>query len=108
MQSVLMEYLIRGFIMYYRFNMEKKHHMMVPTPTEDFLKAVPDSKLEECNVTRAEEFFIKHTQKDDNNSLSFQRNARQLLSRATQHLDDLAIPFWISSGTFLGGFNFLT
>ena len=84
--------------------MAKQHQMMVPSPTEDFLQAVPDSKFEECNLARAEEFFIKHPPENAEESQMFQRNARQLLSRTKQQLDDLAIPFWISSGTCLGGF----
>lgn len=76
--------------------------MLVPSNPEAFIPAVKESKFEDCNLTRADEFFKKYPPENVEESMKFQRNARQLLARAKQYLDDLGIPFWLSSGTCLG------
>lgn len=86
----------------FSFNVERYEDMSIPTHVDDLISAIPGSKFEDCNLARAEEFFRKNPPENVEESKKFQRNARQILARAKQYLDDLGIPFWLSSGTCLG------
>ncbi|XP_052244213.1 ribitol-5-phosphate transferase FKTN-like isoform X2 [Dreissena polymorpha] len=87
------------------FNLTKRGAFLVPSPTEKFLQEVPDSQLVECNRTRARQYMDKYGQNYTEEDKVFMRKARQTVSRAKQYLDEMGIPFWLSSGTCLGWFR---
>lgn len=91
--------------LYNKFMTEKREDVRLPLDPASFVREVYDSKVVECNYTRAEEFLMKHPLDLSEESQKFQRKARQVLARAKQYLDDLDIPFWLSSGTCLGWFR---
>lgn len=70
-----------------------------PTVPENFLREQP---FVECNATRARQFHDLHGRDESPEAELFRLNVRRLLSKVKQLLDQLEIPFWISSGTCLG------
>ncbi|XP_052775283.1 ribitol-5-phosphate transferase FKTN-like [Mya arenaria] len=91
--------------LYDNFHISKVDKYYVPNPAEKFLQDIPDSNLVECNLTRADQFFRKNPPDSAEQAKLFQRNARQIIARAKLYLDELGIPFWLSSGTCLGWFR---
>ncbi|XP_053395234.1 ribitol-5-phosphate transferase FKTN-like isoform X2 [Mercenaria mercenaria] len=91
--------------LYDRFGIVKKGNLLFPENVAQFLDAAKNSLFLECNYTRAQQFFAQHPPDNAEESLKFQRKARQIIARAKQYLDDLGIPFWLSSGTCLGWFR---
>lgn len=79
--------------------------LLIPTPVHIFLDQVSNSLFTPCNQTRARQFLKTHPQDDSEEGRRFTRKSRQIIARAKQYLDDLGIPFWLSSGTCLGWFR---
>ena len=79
---------------------------MLPSNPKQFVNAIEESEYLECNYSRAAQFLTQYPVDVSEESLKFQRKARQIIARAKQYLDDLGIPFWLSSGTCLGNSNF--
>lgn len=72
----------------------------VPKNVAQFLKI--SSQFIECNYEQAEKFYKTYGKDSSPKSVRFAHKARKILSIAKAALDDLQIPFWISSGTLLG------
>ncbi|XP_064476958.1 ribitol-5-phosphate transferase FKTN-like isoform X2 [Ornithodoros turicata] len=70
-----------------------------PAPPETFLK---DQPFIECNTTRARLFHTLHGRDESPEAELFRLKVRRLLVKVKQLLDQLDVPFWISSGTCLG------
>ncbi|KAL3869198.1 hypothetical protein ACJMK2_041908 [Sinanodonta woodiana] len=77
----------------------------IPENPSKFLQQVVHSRFIECNHERAQQFYRMYPQDKSAESQRFLRKARQVIARAKQLLDDLEIPFWLSSGTCLGWFR---
>lgn len=61
--------------------------------------------IEGCNKTRAKEFYKQYGDDESETALQFKMNAYHLIYKVKQILDELGIPFWLSSGTCLGYFR---
>lgn len=84
--------------------------MVMNLPVDDgtvFL--APENQLEflPCNWTRSREFDERYPSTDEDRELNrlFRLKAKRILSLATRLLDQMNIPFWLSSGTLLGYFR---
>lgn len=73
-----------------------------PHTIKEFLAQIPHAKFIECDYHRAQVFLNKNPQDNTEEAKQFLRKGRQLLSRGKEILDDLGVPFWLSSGTCLG------
>ncbi|EDV23162.1 uncharacterized protein TRIADDRAFT_27375, partial [Trichoplax adhaerens] len=58
-----------------------------------------------CNMSRAMIFFQNHGKDLSPKAKKFYDSSKKLITKAKKVLDDLMIPFWISSGTCLGWFR---
>ena len=83
--------------------------LAVPQSPARFLSQLSQSRYIPCNETRAKEFVTTYPQntneRDQVMALLFKKRVRHLLAMTKQILDELHIPFWISSGTCLGNDN---
>lgn len=79
--------------------------MNLPSPVINFLQSPEDAKFIECNKIQTNEFFSKYGRDESEEGNAFRTKATLLLSRAKRILDELKIPFWLSSGTCLGFFR---
>lgn len=80
------------------------YNFMVPKNIPAFLRAISGSAADfiECNY-RAAEIYYRHYNRDTSEEAErFRHQAWKLLSRAKRILNDLDVPFWLSSGTCLG------
>lgn len=91
--------------LYDRFGIVKRGDLLFPNNSVKLVQEVKDSHYLECNYTRTQQFNTKHPPDLSEEAQRFKRNARQIIARAKQYLDDLGIPFWLSSGTCLGWFR---
>ncbi|XP_071117908.1 ribitol-5-phosphate transferase FKTN-like [Haliotis cracherodii] len=76
-----------------------------PHTIKEFLAQIPHAKYIECDYHRAQVFLNKNPQDNTEEAKQFLRKGRQLLSRGKEILDDLGVPFWLSSGTCLGWYR---
>jgi hypothetical protein len=74
----------------------------LPNPVTNFMKSPEEVKFIECDKVRANSFHSKYGRDESEESNSFRTKATQLLSKVKRLLDELEIPFWLSSGTCLG------
>lgn len=83
-----------------------EYHFLVPKDIPAFLRAISESasKFIECDYKRADTFFRTHGRDQSITAVRFKHQAWKILSRAKRILDDLEVPFWLSSGTCLGLF----
>ncbi|XP_034236955.1 fukutin-like isoform X2 [Thrips palmi] len=81
-----------------------EYHFLVPKDIPAFLRAISDtsSNFIECDYKRADTFFRTHGRDQSITAIRFKHQAWKMLSRAKRILDDLEVPFWLSSGTCLG------
>lgn len=81
--------------------------LALPKDTPPFLHPAEFFHFVECNKTRAKEFALKHL--TDLNEIEetniFRSRVKKLLTKVKTILDNLNIPFWLSSGTCLGHFR---
>lgn len=74
----------------------------LPQPVNNFIKPSSDVKFIECNKVRANAFVAKYGRDESADAQLFRSKAHSLLSKVKKLLDELSIPFWLSSGTCLG------
>lgn len=74
----------------------------LPNPMTPFLQKPEEVEFIECNKSRANAFHLKYGREDNEESNLFRTKATLLLSKVKRILDELSIPFWLSSGTALG------
>ena len=67
-----------------------------------YLQAIKHSKFVECNYSRANLFHAKYGKDTSTSAVAFWQNVFDVIIVAKKTLDELGIPFWISSGTCLG------
>ncbi|KAJ1524496.1 hypothetical protein ONE63_010991 [Megalurothrips usitatus] len=81
-----------------------QYTFLVPKDIPAFLRTSTGSASHfiECNYTQADEFFKTHGRDRSDEAKRFKHQAWKLLSRAKRILEDLEVPFWLSSGTCLG------
>lgn len=72
----------------------------VPKDVVQFLGL--SSQFIECNYEQADKFYKNYGKDTSPKAIRFAHKARKILLTAKAALDDLRIPFWISSGTLLG------
>ena len=93
-------------VLFLRITVEPLQHvsdqLQVSVPIRHFLDQMEHSTFTPCNETRAREFFSSHGRDESAEGRKFTRKARQTIARAKTYLDELGIPFWLSSGTCLG------
>jgi len=69
------------------------------------MQSPEEVKFIECDKVRANSFHAKYGREESEESNSFRLKATNLLSKVRLLLDELEIPFWLSSGTCLGYFR---
>ncbi|CAG2182902.1 unnamed protein product, partial [Oppiella nova] len=74
----------------------------LPKPFTPFIQKPEDMEFVECNKSRANVFHAKYGREEDEESNKFRTKATLLLAKVKHILDELSIPFWLSSGTALG------
>lgn len=74
--------------------------MNIPNDIPLFLR--DSTEFIECNYEQADKFYRTYGKDTTPRALKFIHKARKILSTAKTVLDELQIPFWISSGTLLG------
>ncbi|XP_073993833.1 ribitol-5-phosphate transferase FKTN-like isoform X4 [Rhodnius prolixus] len=67
-----------------------------------FIKNIKHSKFIECNHTNARIFKNRYKSETSVKARRFRHQSRKLLFKTKVVLDNLSIPFWLSSGTCLG------
>lgn len=72
----------------------------VPTNVPLFIKE--SSEFVECNYEQADKFYKAYGKDTTARALRFVHKVQKALSVTKAVLDQLEIPFWISSGTLLG------
>ncbi|XP_033127463.1 fukutin-like isoform X3 [Anneissia japonica] len=79
--------------------------LKVPKRPNQFLTSLKNSKFLECNYQQAEEFYRAYPKDESLVALDFKSKAVQVISQGQKILDELGVPFWLSSGTCLGWFR---
>ena len=77
----------------------------VPFYPVQFLSSLEQSTFIPCDIKRARRFYSIYGLDKSVDAEIFRIKAKTLLSYVTYHLDQLGIPFWLSSGTCLGKHN---
>lgn len=67
-----------------------------------FLRNLEQSSFIPCDLKRARRFFSVYGLDKSENAEIFRLKAKNLLTSVKAQLDQLGIPFWLSSGTCLG------
>lgn len=80
-------------------------NFMVPKYPKKFLSQIPHSKFLECNYQAAAKFLSQYNEKEEEEGEIFRFGAKDLLISGAAVLDELGIPFWLSSGTCLSWFR---
>ncbi|PIK59559.1 putative fukutin-like [Apostichopus japonicus] len=80
-------------------------YFMVPKYPKKFLNQIQHSTFLECNYERAAKFVTRHYDDGDVVGERFRSNAKDILIAGAAVLDELGIPFWLSSGTCLSWFR---
>ncbi|KAF4525981.1 hypothetical protein B566_EDAN000773 [Ephemera danica] len=79
--------------------------VVVPSNIPGFLDQKSQSRYVECSHSRAAAFHEQHGVDEGRDAIRFRHRAWKLLARAKKLLDEMGIPFWLSSGTCLGYFR---
>ncbi|XP_050695903.1 ribitol-5-phosphate transferase FKTN-like isoform X1 [Eriocheir sinensis] len=91
---------------YERFSTKDKKidgvDLVVPSHVESFLTDHRNSHFISCNESRAGYYNLKYLKNESPQDTRFKHKAWKLLGKAKTLLDQLKIPFWLSSGTCLG------
>lgn len=77
----------------------------LPKQIDNFMKKPEDVRFIECDKVKANKFTQKYGRDESEEANSFRIKALSLLTKAKKVLDELEIPFWLSSGTCLGYFR---
>lgn len=77
-------------------------NIFYPEDPQPYFQSSKQIRFQKCNQTRAKIFHATHGLNSSPADVEFKMNAYQLLKRAKMILDELKIPFWLSSGTCLG------
>ena len=77
-------------------------HIKVNVPKDIRLFLKESTYFIECNYELADKFFRTYGKDTTPRAIRFTHKVRKILSTAKTVLDNLQIPFWISSGTLLG------
>ena len=78
--------------------------LYIPTDVHVFLNKIHSSKFIPCNDTHIKEFIKAHGKDRSEQARMFTEKSIHLLKTASDVLNRLNIPFWLSSGNFLGEF----
>lgn len=76
--------------------------MTLPADVEGYLAQRSTDAFVECSHSRAAAHREEFGADDGADAVRFRHKAWKLLSKAKQVLDQLRVPFWLSSGTCLG------
>ncbi|XP_064086643.1 ribitol-5-phosphate transferase FKTN-like [Macrobrachium nipponense] len=76
--------------------------LTVPSDIYTFVKDYRDAHFIPCNESRATFYNLKHMKGETPEETRFKHKAWKLLGKAKTILDQLKVPFWLSSGTLLG------
>ncbi|XP_069935669.1 ribitol-5-phosphate transferase FKTN isoform X2 [Cherax quadricarinatus] len=76
--------------------------LTVPSNIEAFIEDHQNSQFIPCNESRAAYYNLKYLKDETPYETQFKHKAWKLLAKAKTLMDQLKIPFWLSSGTLLG------
>ena len=76
--------------------------LFYPEDPRPYFQSPKKIRFQKCNQTRAKLFYATHGMNSSPAEIEFKMNAYQLLKKTKMVLDELGIPFWLSSGTCLG------
>ncbi|XP_068243167.1 ribitol-5-phosphate transferase FKTN-like isoform X2 [Palaemon carinicauda] len=76
--------------------------LTVPSDISTFVNDYRDAHFIPCNESRATYYNLKHMKSETPDEIRFKHKAWKLLGKAKTILDQLKVPFWLSSGTLLG------
>lgn len=95
--------------LFFRSGLQLKHidqfHLYFPEESQSWLQTAHQNRFIKCNRSRAKQFYETYGLSMATEDLQFKMNAHRLLKQAKALLDELNIPFWLSSGTCLGYFR---
>ncbi|XP_054165263.1 ribitol-5-phosphate transferase FKTN-like [Oppia nitens] len=77
-------------------------YLHLPNPMNNFMQKPEDVEFIECNKSQANIFREKYGREDNEEANNFRIKATLLLTKVKHILDELSVPFWLSSGTALG------
>lgn len=79
-------------------------HLRIPVHPQQFISEVSSSRFIPCNYNQEKEFKSKYYSDEmmDLDADYFILKAVEVIRQAKSVLDELQIPFWLSSGTCLG------
>ena len=77
-------------------------NVRAPRYPNPYLESIEQSRFIECDYKRALSFYAKYGKDSSADAVAFWQSAKELIGQAKKCLDELGIPFWISSGTCLG------
>ncbi|KAK7021117.1 hypothetical protein SK128_028326 [Halocaridina rubra] len=76
--------------------------LTVPSDVMAFVQDYRSAQYMPCNESRATFYNLKHMKDETAEEVRFKHKAWKLLAKAKTILDQLKVPFWLSSGTLLG------
>ena len=79
-------------------------NLYIPADVDGFLNKRHSSTFIPCNTTRTREFIEVYGKNRCEKARIFTEKSIHLLKTASDVLSKLNIPFWLSSGNFLGEF----
>eukprot|EP00795_Rhopilema_esculentum_P002067 gene2067-17634_t len=77
----------------------------VPLYIKKFAGRINNSIYINCDYSRARKFYSKYGRDESEDAEVFRLKAKNLLNQVKFALDQLGVPFWLSSGTCLGWFR---
>lgn len=81
--------------------------MYAPKYPKAFLRQIP-SHFIPCNHSRSHSFHSKYGKDKSSDAITFRKKAIKVLKQAKKVLDELGMPFWMSSGTCLGKWSYFS
>jgi len=79
--------------------------VVVPFYPVQFIAELEQSTFIPCSMNRARSFYSVYGLDKSVNAGVFRIKAKNMLTYVKHHLDQLGVPFWLSSGTCLGWFR---
>ncbi|KAL6080222.1 hypothetical protein STEG23_010343, partial [Scotinomys teguina] len=79
--------------------------VLIPKDPGHFLEEVPHSRFIECRYKEARAFLQQYLEDNTADAVAFRKRAKELLQLAAKTLQELGVPFWLSSGTCLGWYR---
>ena len=80
--------------------------VVVPFYPVQFIAELEQSTFIPCSMNRARSFYSVYGLDKSVNAGVFRIKAKNMLTYVKHHLDQLGVPFWLSSGTCLGNYIF--